>query len=134
MYNLEEGSEAEDSEDSHYEWANSICSDSVNTMAAAKKSARCKMLVECQEVSFLIDTGASINILPARYTPKILEPYKRVVWMWNLVEEKPLGCCRLKVVNPKNKKYSVPFIVFKSERSPIIGFQNLHRPQSRHSL
>ncbi len=44
--------------------------------------------------------------------------------MWNHTEDKPIGMCRLKVINPKNgHKYLVPFVVFKDDRMPILGFR-----------
>ena len=43
----------------------------------------------------------SINTLPAKLAPSNLEPYKGTVKMWNEAEDTPLGCCCLKVPNPK---------------------------------
>ena len=86
-------------------------------VSTAAKSVKCKMEVEGADVRFL-DTGASINTLPAKLAPSNVEPYKGTVKMWNEAEDTPLGCCRLKVRNPKNdKKYLVPFVVFKEDRA-----------------
>ena len=82
------------------------------------------MEVEGTDVRFLIDTGASINTLAAKLAPRDLEPYKGTVKMWNEAEDTPLGCCCLNVRNPKNnKKYNVPFVVFKGDRVPILGYR-----------
>ena len=113
----ESSSDDEENQDEEFEWCNSI-----NTSSA--KSVKCKMEVEGADVRFLIDTGASINTLPAKLAPSNLEPYKGTVKMWNEAEDTPLGCCRLKVRNPRNdKKYLVPFVVFKEDRVPILGYR-----------
>ena len=116
--NLEKES-SEECSDSEYAWCNSI--DSMDN-SSHKKYVKCKMLVEGQEVPFLIDSGATVNTLPARYASKPLEPYTGMLKMWNQAEDKPLGTCRLKVKNPKNgMKYNVPFIVFEGDRLPILS-------------
>ena len=82
------------------------------------------MLVAGQEVTFLIDTGASINMLPVKYAKYGTEPYSGVLKMWNEVEDKPTSTCRMKVTNPRNgKKYSVPFVVFEGDRLPILSYR-----------
>eukprot|EP00918_Siedleckia_nematoides_P068218 GHVU01148538.1.p1 GENE.GHVU01148538.1~~GHVU01148538.1.p1 ORF type:complete len:917 (+),score=68.85 GHVU01148538.1:344-2752(+) len=44
--------------------------------------------------------------------------------MWNKTEERPIGKCRLVVENPKNeRKYSLPFVVFDEDRTPVIGYR-----------
>ena len=71
------------------------------------------MLVACQEVTFLIDTGASINMLPVKYAKYGAEPYSGVLNMWTEVEDKPTGTCRMNATNPRSgKKDSVPYVVF----------------------
>ena len=66
----------------------------------------------------LIDTGASINMLPVKYAKYGTEPYSGVL------EDKPTGTCRMKVTNPRNgKKYSVPFVVFEGDRLPILSYR-----------
>ena len=63
---------------------------------------------------------ASINMLPVKYTKYGTKPYSGVLKMWNDVEDKPTGTCRMKVTNPQNgKKYSVPLVVFEGDRLPI---------------
>ena len=66
VYQLEEESSDEtEGSDTDYEWCNAI------TNKATKKMVKCRMMVEGQEVVFQIDTGASVNILPARYAQNI---------------------------------------------------------------
>ena len=117
-YVVEESDSEEDDSDEEPEWCNTI------KTSTSAKSVKCKMEVEGTDVRFLIDTGASINTLPAKLAPRDLEPYKGTVKMWNEAEDTPLGCCRLNVRNPKNnKKYNVPFVVFKGDRVPILGYR-----------
>ena len=95
------------SSDCNREWCNCISTPN-------KKSIKCKMLVAGQDVTFIIETGASINMLPVKYAKYGTEPYSGVLKMWNEVEDKPIGTCRMKVTNPRNgKKYSVPFVVLR---------------------
>ena len=82
------------------------------------------MLVAGQEVTFLIDTGASINMLPVKYAKYGTEPFSGVLKMWNEVDDTPTGTCRMNVTNPRNgKKYSVPFVVFEGDRLPILSYR-----------
>ncbi len=98
--------ESSSSDDCNREWCNCISTPN-------KTSIKCKMLVAGQEVTFIIDTVASINMLPVKYAKYGIEPYNGVLKMWNEVEDKPTGTCRMKVTNPLNgKKYSVPFVFF----------------------
>ena len=42
--------------------------------------------------------------------------------MWNNTELSPLGKCRRSVINPKNnKKYSVEFVVYSGDFTPLLG-------------
>ena len=102
--------ESSSSDDGNREWCNCI-------FTPNKKSVKCKMLVAGQEITFLIGTGASINMLPVKYAKYRTELYSGVLKMWNEVEDKPTGTCRMKVTNLRNgKKYSVPFAVFEGDR------------------
>ena len=80
-----------------------------------RKDPKCLMLLDKQEIIFQIDTGATINTLPAKFANEI-KPYMGVLTMWNKSLMKPLGICRKNVKNPKMRKtYSVEFVVFKDE-------------------
>ena len=80
------------------------------------KSVNRKMLVAEQEDTFLRDTEASINTQLVKYGTEL---YGCVLKMWNEVENKPTGACRMNVINPRNgKKYSVPFVVFEGTVCP----------------
>ena len=104
------------SETDDLEWLNAVSANS-------KKMVKCKMIVEDQEVTFQIDTGASVNMIPARYAINV-QPYSGTLRMWNNSTHKPMGACRLTVINPKSgKKYSVPFIVSDDINMPLLGLR-----------
>ena len=69
-YVIEEScSEDKDDCDEEAEWCCAI-------KTTSAKAAKCKMEVEGSGVTFLIDTGASVNMLPATLAPSDLKPYK----------------------------------------------------------
>ena len=113
------------SDESDFEWCNSVVLENCNAMGTTtpRKMAKCRLTVNGQDVVFQIDTGATVNILPRQFAENI-KPYDGVVKMWNKTRDKPLGICRMKVTNPRNrKKYSVPFLVFEDGRQPILSYQ-----------
>ena len=61
------------------------------------------MLLDKQEIIFQINTGATINILPAKFTDEI-KSYKGILTMWNKSLIKPLGICKKNIKNPKMHK------------------------------
>ena len=75
------------------------------------------MVVAKKPVKFQVDSGASVNVIPAALAPD--EPLKRTtktLRMWNNTTVHPLGSCRTILQNPKNKnKFSVEFLVVKSQ-------------------
>ena len=104
--------ESSSSDDGNREWCNCISTPNKKSVIAG------------QEVTFLIDTGASINMLPVKYAKYGTEPYSGVLQMWNEVEDKPTGTCGLNFTNPRNcKKYSVPFVVLEGDRLPILSYR-----------
>ena len=83
------------------------------------------MLLDKQEIIFLIDTGATINTLPAKFANEI-KPYKGILTTWNKSLMIPLGICRKNVKNPETrKKYSVEFVKFTDEDDcqPLLGLR-----------
>ncbi len=108
---------SDDSSSSSYDFCKAISS-------VPRKMIKCRMLVAGREVVFQVDTGATVNLLPAKYCTGKLEPYSGKMFMWDKSEFKPIGTTRVKMVNPKNgKKYSVPFLVYNDARKcfPILG-------------
>ena len=89
----------------------------------SSKDVKCKMLIGGKDVTFQIDTGASINTLPLKYA-KNLKQTDKVVSTWNKSKQIPVGTCRRKIVNPRNnKKYSVEFVVFEDNFTPLLGLK-----------
>ena len=91
----------------------------ITTRDKKLKAIKHRMSVEGKDVDFLIDTGASVNVLPSKYATQQLEPYEGKLLMWNNSETQPKGQCRLKLINLKtSKKYSVPFLVIQGNNVP----------------
>lgn len=67
-----------DSSDS-VEWVNAI-----HKQQHSKTSAdvKCEMLVGSNSVTFQVDPGASVNILPVRFAPHVT-PTNKTLTMWN---------------------------------------------------
>ena len=81
-----------------------------------------EMILKGKAVPFHVDSGATVNVLPAKYVGhKEINPTK-VLQMWNKSELKPEGVKRVTIRNPRNdKKYSVEFVVMKEELTPLLG-------------
>ena len=95
---------------------------SVNTVP--KKIIKCKMIVAKKEVTFQVDTGATVNLLPVKYCPGPMEKYNGRMFVWDNSEFTPLGSTLVEITNPKNgKKYNVRFLVYdnKHKSIPILG-------------
>lgn len=119
--------ESEESEDSDIEYITSI-TDQPEVVHAMKKEDYPKeiyteMVVAKKPVKFQVDSGASVNVIPAELAPD--EPLQRTtktLRMWNDTTLQPLGSCRTIIQNPKNgKKFSVEFLVVGKQLTPIIG-------------
>ena len=92
-----EEEEAEDGSDDEME-----CINSVNTRG--NKDVKCALLVNNKRVKFQVDTGASINIIPQKFVRKFEKTTVKLS-TWNEGKYDPLGECRIKVGNPKTKKF-----------------------------
>ena len=111
---------SKDDEDEYAHWGNAM-----KFRKKQREDAKCLMLFVKQEIIFQIDTGATINTLPAKFANEI-KPYKRVPTMWNKSLMKPFGICRKNVKTPKTRKiYSVEFVIFKHEDDcqPLLGLR-----------
>ncbi|KAK3752981.1 hypothetical protein QZH41_016289 [Actinostola sp. cb2023] len=82
-----------------------------------------EMLIDEKSVTFQVDSGSSINIIPEKYAgEQPIIPTQRRLRMWNGAEMNPVGTTRLIIRNPKDrKKYSLEFIVVKESLTPLIG-------------
>ena len=53
---------------------------------------------------------------------KTLEHSNKTLVMWNGAEAKPLGECRIKMINPKTgQTYAVKFVIVKEDFHPLLG-------------
>lgn len=95
----------------------------LNTVGSGERDLKCCMFVGGKEVTFQIDTGSSVNMLPARLATNI-EPTNKVLKMWNHTQLSSLGKSTQKVWNPKNRKeYMLEFLVFKENFTPLLGLK-----------
>ena len=104
--------------DESAEWVNALHSQQ------ADRNVKCEMLIAAKPVTFQIDTGASVNLLPERNVPKtsLISPTSKQLTMWNGTKLIPVGVCRVRLKNPGNRKnYSVEFVVVREDLMPLIG-------------
>ena len=120
VHKVEEDSSSSETEE---EWVNMLSTGKSTT--GKSKSIKCRLQVgpDRKPLTFQVDTGASVNILPECYAPSITATHKKLT-MWNNTDVNPLGTCRTTVRNPANrKKYSVEFVVVSDDCNfvPLIG-------------
>ena len=120
----------DDNEDVEYVTSVTLVHDSIHAVSATNTSPfareiHAQLLIANQPVSFQIDCGATVNILPEKYaTGSDLKPTSKRLCMWNNSEVIPLGTTRVITKNPKNnKRYSIEFVVVRENLIPIIGAQ-----------
>ena len=84
---------------------------------------KAEMMVTGKPIAFPLESGASVNILNEKYViGKTLEHSNKTLVMWNRAEVKPLGECRVKMINPKTRqKYAVKFVIVKEDFHPLLG-------------
>ncbi|GFO25999.1 30S ribosomal protein s7p [Plakobranchus ocellatus] len=107
--NVETDSESE----STYEWVNAI-----------KGTIKCNILVKGKPVAFLIDSGASVNLLPVKYATHLVTSSTKPLRSFcdTVVDTK--GISRQIITNPKtSKNYSKEFVVAYNECQPVIGLK-----------
>ncbi|GFR97874.1 hypothetical protein ElyMa_002756100 [Elysia marginata] len=107
--NVKTDSDSESSSD----WMNSI-----------KGTIKCNMLVKGKPVAFLIDSGASVNLLPIKYATHLVASSTKPLRSYcdTIVDTK--GISRQVIKNPKTgKNYSVEFVVVDNECQPVIGLK-----------
>ena len=77
--------------------------------AVSQEMIKAEMMVKGKPIAFQLDSGASVNILNEKpVMGKTLEHSNKTLVMWNGAEVKPLGECRVKMINPKTgQKYAV---------------------------
>lgn len=113
VYYVEEESDSSSDPD----WIYNITGNAMSKV----KHVKCVMNIEDEPVIFQIDTGASVNILPAKYV-KTYQKTSTNLKVWNNKQYEPLGEQRVIIKNPKTrKKFNVNFIICHNDFVPILG-------------
>jgi len=90
----------------------------------APRDAKCSLLVGRRPVTFQIDTGSSVNLLPVEHASNV-RPYPGLLTTWDKSVVRPMGKCDMRVINPRNKQTSIiEFVVFDDPQcQPLLGFE-----------
>ena len=93
--------------------------------AVREDTIKAKMIVEGKPTDLQLDSGTSVNILkPHHVIGKNLEPSNKTL----VAEMKPLGECRVKMLNPKTRqKYAVMFVVVREDFHPLLGAGSIQK-------
>ena len=119
--------DAERQDDNTYELLNGVTT--VNNVKPEKAESPSKplifaeMCIDRKRVKFQVDSGASVNLIPACHIGEAeLSRPTKVLQMWDKLLKTPLGECRVKMINPaNNKKYAVLFTVVDEDLMPVLG-------------
>ena len=87
------------------------------------------MTVEDKKVNFQVDCGASVNILPPKFTTgQDVKPTDKKLRMWNEAEVKPIGTSAVIIQNPKTKKrFGVKFVIVVKISYHLLGQRLLNK-------
>ncbi|CAH3165904.1 unnamed protein product [Pocillopora meandrina] len=113
--------------DSDVEFITSICLEEEYISQVSDneypKEIYAEMIINGSSLSFQVDCGASVNILPLKYVGDCaIKPSKKSLCMWNGTNITPVGSTRVIVRNPKNhERYSIEFVVVRETFTPLIG-------------
>ena len=119
--------EDETDTDSDVEFITSICLEEEYISQVSDneypKEIYAEMIINGSSLSFQVDCGASVNILPLKYVGDCaIKPSKKSLRMWNGTNVTPVGSTRVIVRNPKNhKRYSIEFVFVRETFTPLIG-------------
>jgi hypothetical protein len=83
------------------------------------------------QTRFQLDSGATCNIITANVLKESeLQKTNQILTMFNNKTIKPIGKCKLKLVNPKNnEKFIAEFVVIKDEiLTPLLGNKAVQFP------
>ena len=91
--------------------------------AVSQAMIKAEMMVNGKPIAFQLDSEASVNILNEKHVMgKTLKHSNKTLVMWNGAEVKPLGECRVKMINSKTgQKYAVKFVIVKEDFHPLLG-------------
>ena len=98
--------------------------DWVNTVHDRRtKLVRCKMVINGRPVAFLIDSGASVNVLPKKYA-KNLVPSSTSLTSFGGSTLSCVGKTRETLKNTRTKKkFNVEFVVCERDVQPVLGLR-----------
>ena len=119
--------EDETDTDSDVEFITSICLEEEYISQVSDneypKEIYAEMIINGSSLSFQVDCGASVNILPLKYVGDCaIKPSKKSLRMWNGTNVTPVGLTRVIMRNPKNhKRYSIEFVFVRETFTPLIG-------------
>ena len=84
----------------------------------------CNMIINNHTISFLIDTGSTVNTLPMRYVTNTITKYNGTLTMWNNCNLKPKGQSYEEIYNPAtNQTTKERFIIHDTNLQPILGLK-----------
>lgn len=88
-----------------------------------KKVIKCEMVIEGEKVICQVDSGASVNVIPAKHVRNApITTTKKTLHTYNKTSITATGKTVLTVRNPKTKKkYRVQFVVVKEDLIPLLG-------------
>eukprot|EP00914_Ancora_sagittata_P015152 GHVO01029710.1.p1 GENE.GHVO01029710.1~~GHVO01029710.1.p1 ORF type:complete len:1206 (-),score=132.44 GHVO01029710.1:398-4015(-) len=101
-----------------------ISSMEVVQAVSEKKSVHCEMYVEGKRTNFLIDCGATVNVITSNLIPKgaTVNTDGPTLRMWDGSTVQSEGTVILRVVNPKTgEKFRVKFVKVARSLTPLIG-------------
>ena len=80
------------------------------------------LLKDGRQISFQVDCGATVNVIPQKYVNEPLVHTDTQLSMYNKSVLKPLGKCRLSLKNPvSGKSFSVEFQVVQESLTPLLS-------------
>ncbi len=87
------------------------------------KPIMCEMIVNGCRVKMQVDPGATVCVLPKRYTAGLeVQPVPVNLRMWNSVGEKTAGKCKAPTINPATgERFRINFVVVERNLTPLLS-------------
>ena len=99
-------------------------SEVINSVTVVSNKIYAVMEIQGKPVKMQIDSGASCNVLPKKYLPRVAEiqKSKKLLTAYNKQQISALGTARVSMRNPRTrKKYNAEFVVVDCNYTPLIG-------------
>ena len=125
VHTIQEGSSSE-------EHLLTVSAESLHSVNSQKLYA--KMVANGHDIQFQLDSGATVNVLPARKYKKVcddpelkeLKASEAILSMYNGTEICPLGKRGISLRNPKNNsKYNLEFQIVTEANKPVLGASSI---------